>query len=138
MRVASVDYLDSWSPPRLVNWSRCNRRRVATGIWYHVAGVRGSNFVQLYVNGRLENQTNITFAQDYGNTRSTSAPRAKPTGTASSRACWTRCPSTTGRFPRTKSPPFTRRGRGKCKGMTASWPNPRARRCRSGVMHCSR
>ena len=40
--------------------------RVATGVWNHVAGVRGSNFVQLYVNGQLENQTNVSFAQDYG------------------------------------------------------------------------
>ncbi len=40
---------------------------VHTGIWYHVAGVRGSNFVQIYVNGVLEQQTNITFPQDYGN-----------------------------------------------------------------------
>ncbi len=40
---------------------------VHTGIWYHVAGVRGSNFMQIYVNGVLEQQTNITYAQDYGN-----------------------------------------------------------------------
>ena len=40
--------------------------RVATGVWYHVTGVRGSNFVQLYVNGQLERQTNVSFAQDYG------------------------------------------------------------------------
>ena len=40
---------------------------ISTGAWYHVAAVRGSNFVQLYVNGVLEQQTNITFAQDYGN-----------------------------------------------------------------------
>ncbi len=40
---------------------------VATGVWYHVAGVRGSNFVQLYVNGTPESQTAATFAQDYGN-----------------------------------------------------------------------
>ena len=39
---------------------------VATGVWYHVAAVRGSNFTQLYVNGQLERQTNVTFAQDYG------------------------------------------------------------------------
>jgi hypothetical protein len=39
---------------------------VATGVWYHVAGVRGSNFTQLYVNGQLERQTNVSFAQDYG------------------------------------------------------------------------
>jgi len=36
------------------------------GIWYHVAAVRGSNFMQLYVNGQLETQTNVSFAQDYG------------------------------------------------------------------------
>ncbi len=39
---------------------------VSTGIWYHVVAVRGSNFMQLYVNGQLETQTNVSFAQDYG------------------------------------------------------------------------
>ena len=39
---------------------------IATGVWYHVAAVRGSNFMQLYVNGQLEGQTNISFAQSYG------------------------------------------------------------------------
>ena len=28
--------------------------------------MRGSNFTQLYVNGQLERQTNVAFAQDYG------------------------------------------------------------------------
>ncbi len=40
---------------------------VTTGPWYHVAGVRGTNFLQLYVNGQLQGQTNVNFAQDYGN-----------------------------------------------------------------------
>jgi hypothetical protein len=39
---------------------------VTTGVWYHVAGVRGSNFLQIYVNGQLQRQTNVGFAQDYG------------------------------------------------------------------------
>jgi phospholipase C len=39
---------------------------VTTGVWYHVAAVRGSNFTQLYVNGQLEGQTNVSFPQDYG------------------------------------------------------------------------
>jgi len=39
---------------------------VATGVWYHVTGVRGTTFTQLYVNGQLERQTNVVFAQDYG------------------------------------------------------------------------
>ena len=39
---------------------------VTTGVWYHVAGVRGSDFTQLYVNGQLESQTNVSFPQDYG------------------------------------------------------------------------
>jgi O-glycosyl hydrolase len=39
---------------------------ISTGVWYHVAAVRGSNFMQLYVNGQLEGQTNVSFAQDYG------------------------------------------------------------------------
>jgi hypothetical protein len=40
---------------------------IAAGVWYHVAGVRGSNSIQLYVNGQLESQATVTFAQDYGN-----------------------------------------------------------------------
>ncbi len=39
---------------------------VTTGVWYHVAGERGSNFTRLYVNGQLESQTNVSFPQDYG------------------------------------------------------------------------
>jgi hypothetical protein len=39
---------------------------VTSGLWYHVAGVRGSNFTQLYVNGQLESQANVSFPQDYG------------------------------------------------------------------------
>jgi len=40
--------------------------RVATGVWYHVAGVRGIDFAQLYVNGQFESQSDVTFPQDYG------------------------------------------------------------------------
>ena len=32
-----------------------------------MAGVRGPTVAQLYVNGELENQANVTFAQNYGN-----------------------------------------------------------------------
>lgn len=39
---------------------------LSTGVWYHVAAVRGSNFTQIYVNGQLERQTNVTVAQNYG------------------------------------------------------------------------
>ena len=39
---------------------------VATGVWYHVAGARGTNYLRLHVNGQLEGQTNVTFAQSYG------------------------------------------------------------------------
>ncbi len=39
---------------------------LATGVWYHVAAVRGSNFVQLYVNGQLQAGAAVTFPQDYG------------------------------------------------------------------------
>ncbi len=40
---------------------------ISAGVWYHVAAVRGGNVAQLYVNGVLERQTNVTFAQNYGN-----------------------------------------------------------------------
>ncbi|HSU55734.1 MAG TPA: immunoglobulin domain-containing protein, partial [Candidatus Dormibacteraeota bacterium] len=39
---------------------------ISTGVWYHVAGVRSANSTLLYVNGALERQTNVGFAQDYG------------------------------------------------------------------------
>jgi len=39
---------------------------ISTGVWYHVAAVRGSNYLQLFVNGNLQRQTNVTFAQSYG------------------------------------------------------------------------
>jgi hypothetical protein len=38
-----------------------------SGVWYHVVGVRGTNFVQLYVNGQLEAEGSVNFPQDYGN-----------------------------------------------------------------------
>jgi DNA-binding NarL/FixJ family response regulator len=41
---------------------------IATSTWYHVAGVRGSDYVQLYVNGQLESQASVSFPQDYGET----------------------------------------------------------------------
>ena len=40
--------------------------QVAINTWYHFAGARGSNFIQIYVNGNLQGQTNVGFAQDYG------------------------------------------------------------------------
>lgn len=40
---------------------------VRTNVWYHLAGVYGPGFIQLYVNGKLEGQTNVTFPIDYGN-----------------------------------------------------------------------
>jgi hypothetical protein len=40
---------------------------VTTNVWYHLAGVRGSNYIQIYFNGVLEAQTNVNFPQDYGN-----------------------------------------------------------------------
>jgi hypothetical protein len=40
---------------------------IATNVWYHLAGVRGTNNIQLYVNGKLEAQAPVNFPQDYGN-----------------------------------------------------------------------
>jgi hypothetical protein len=40
---------------------------ISTGTWYHLAAVRGSNFVQIYVNGLLQQQATVGFAQNYGN-----------------------------------------------------------------------
>ncbi len=40
--------------------------QIYTNVWYYVAGVRGSNYTQLYINGVLEAQTNVNYPQDYG------------------------------------------------------------------------
>ena len=39
---------------------------IATNQWYHIAGVRGLDFIQLYINGQLNGQTNANFPQDDG------------------------------------------------------------------------
>jgi hypothetical protein len=41
---------------------------VVTGAWYHVVGVRGPDYTQVWMNGHLEAETNANFTQDYGNT----------------------------------------------------------------------
>jgi hypothetical protein len=38
---------------------------ISTNVWYQVVGTRGSNYLELYVNGQLENSTNVDFPQDY-------------------------------------------------------------------------
>jgi alpha-tubulin suppressor-like RCC1 family protein len=38
-----------------------------TGIWYHLAAVRGPNFIQLYTNGQMAAQAPVNFPQNYGN-----------------------------------------------------------------------
>ena len=40
---------------------------VKTGVWYHVVGVRGPDYIQLYINGQLEGTASVSFPQDYGN-----------------------------------------------------------------------
>jgi hypothetical protein len=40
---------------------------VTTNVWYYVAAVRGSNFVQIYVNGQLQGQSSVSFSQSYSN-----------------------------------------------------------------------
>jgi lysophospholipase L1-like esterase len=39
---------------------------IVPGVWYHIAAVRGPDFLQLYVNGQLVSVTNVSFPQDYG------------------------------------------------------------------------
>jgi len=39
---------------------------LSTGVWYHVACVRGPDYLQLYVNGLLQAQQTVTFLQSYG------------------------------------------------------------------------
>jgi hypothetical protein len=40
---------------------------VKTNVWYHLAGVHGSNYIQIYVNGKLEAQTSVDFPMGFGN-----------------------------------------------------------------------
>jgi hypothetical protein len=39
---------------------------VTTGVWYHVVGIRGPDFLQIYLNGVLENSVPVNLPQDYG------------------------------------------------------------------------
>ncbi len=43
-----------------------NTTPVQTNVWYHIAGVRGSNFIRLHVNGQMTQQATVGSAQDYG------------------------------------------------------------------------
>jgi hypothetical protein len=38
---------------------------VATNTWYYLAAVRGSNYIQLYVNGQFQGQASTSVPQDY-------------------------------------------------------------------------
>jgi hypothetical protein len=38
---------------------------IATNVWYHLAGVRGPNYIQLYVNGQFQGQVAAPNAQYY-------------------------------------------------------------------------
>jgi uncharacterized repeat protein (TIGR03803 family) len=40
---------------------------VSTGVWYHVAAVRGPTSLQIFVNGKLESEASVGFTNDYGN-----------------------------------------------------------------------
>ncbi len=40
---------------------------IALGVWYHVAAVRGPDYIQVYQDGLLEAQASVSFPQDYGN-----------------------------------------------------------------------
>jgi hypothetical protein len=40
---------------------------VHTNVWYYLAGVHGSNYIQIYVNGKLEAQTSVDFPMGFGN-----------------------------------------------------------------------
>ena len=39
---------------------------IQPGVWYHVAATRGPNYIQIFVNGKLEAQATVSFPQDYG------------------------------------------------------------------------
>jgi len=55
-------------PPSVGSISGVQSNGIQTNIWYHIVGVRGSNYIQLYVNGQFAGQSNnINFAQSYGN-----------------------------------------------------------------------
>jgi len=38
---------------------------VQTNLWYHMVAVRGSNYIQLYINGQFIGSNNANFAQNY-------------------------------------------------------------------------
>ena len=92
-------------------------------------GVRGSNYVQLYVNGQLESQTNVSFAQDYGTLPLYFGTSGQTLlGRQIERHAGRGVASTTAPCPPTKSPRFMRRApRENAKGRASRF-SPRARR----------
>ena len=38
---------------------------IQTNLWYHMVAVRGSNYIQLYINGQFIGSSNANFAQNY-------------------------------------------------------------------------
>ena len=45
---------------------KLSARRKSLWAWYHVAAVRGPNYVQIFVNGQMQAQATVSFPQDYG------------------------------------------------------------------------
>ena len=77
---------------------------VATNQWYHIAGVRGPDFLQLYINGQLNGQTNANFPQDDGtNPPLLPGQRANPIGITSLKVRWMKCRCIVAHWAPTKS-----------------------------------
>ena len=112
-RVSGLDYLDFQVTSAGGQGAEVTSvSPVTTGVWYHVACVRGSNFLQLYFNGQLERQAFRGFCAELWQLPALfRLLGSRLTGIGSSRGCWTRCPSTTGRWLPTRSPQSTRPGR---------------------------
>ncbi len=66
-RVSSKDYFDfTVASATGASVDMPGVTQIAAGTWYHVLAIRGVDYIQLYVNGKLEAQKYVGFAQDYG------------------------------------------------------------------------
>lgn len=59
-------FLISDTSPQNLQHAIYSSTPIVTGVWYHVAAVRGTNYSQIYVNGTLEGQATASFAQSLG------------------------------------------------------------------------
>ncbi|HVU09389.1 MAG TPA: LamG-like jellyroll fold domain-containing protein [Verrucomicrobiae bacterium] len=65
-RNGSVDNFQFTVASNSTEFTAVSTVSIQTNVWYHVAGVHGSNYIQIYVNGQPSSKVTVHFTQNYG------------------------------------------------------------------------